>query len=164
MPAVTEIILAVGAGDRLVGRAEFDVDSSLAHLPLAGGVLDPSLEVLVAAAEICDPRRRSALGLEDPAEFDASWDGPFSAFALTWMGSRVISGLRPLLLRSDLESERLHELLRSLEAAEQDLLTDQNQIRQRCRQALRSAEPVASAGEHDPRSPRSNLHLPTGLR
>lgn len=48
VPAITDLAVALGAGDRLVGRAAFDTDSSLAHLPLAGGVLQPNLEVLLA--------------------------------------------------------------------------------------------------------------------
>lgn len=48
LPAGSETLMAMGAGDLLVGRTRYDTDSSLAHLPSVGGGLDPSLEALVA--------------------------------------------------------------------------------------------------------------------
>lgn len=46
IPSATETIVALGAADRLVARSEFDLDSSLAHLPSIGQGLTPSLEQL----------------------------------------------------------------------------------------------------------------------
>jgi iron complex transport system substrate-binding protein len=46
IPSVTETILALGAGDRLVARSDFDTDLALAHLPTVGQGLTPSLEQL----------------------------------------------------------------------------------------------------------------------
>ena len=43
-------VLALGAGDRLVGRTRYDRDSALAALPVVGGGLDPNLESMVALA------------------------------------------------------------------------------------------------------------------
>lgn len=48
LPAGTETLLALGAGDHLVGRTRYDTDSAVAHLPSVGGGLDPSLEAMVA--------------------------------------------------------------------------------------------------------------------
>jgi ABC-type Fe3+-hydroxamate transport system substrate-binding protein len=49
VPSATDIILALGAGDRLVARTEYDRDARLAHLPNVGGGLTASLEWLAAA-------------------------------------------------------------------------------------------------------------------
>ena len=48
LPAATETLFALGAGDRVVGRTRYDEDPALAHLPSVGGGLDPNLEALVA--------------------------------------------------------------------------------------------------------------------
>lgn len=48
LPAGTETLFALGAGDVVVGRTRYDVDPHLTHLPSVGGGLDPSLEALVA--------------------------------------------------------------------------------------------------------------------
>jgi iron complex transport system substrate-binding protein len=48
VPSVTQTVVALGAGDRLVGRTEYDRDSSLAKLPLVGRGLSPSVEAIVA--------------------------------------------------------------------------------------------------------------------
>ena len=44
VPSVTDIILALGAADRLVARTDFDKDPRLAHLPSVGQGLTPSIE------------------------------------------------------------------------------------------------------------------------
>ena len=48
IPSMTELVMTLGAADRLVGRTDFDEDARLAALPSVGGGLDPSLEALVA--------------------------------------------------------------------------------------------------------------------
>jgi len=48
LPAMTETILALGAGDRLVARTDYDDDPRVRDLPSVGGGLTPSLEVLAA--------------------------------------------------------------------------------------------------------------------
>lgn len=48
LPAVTETLFAMGAGDRMVGRTDYDTDAYAADLPSVGGGLDPSLEALAA--------------------------------------------------------------------------------------------------------------------
>lgn len=48
LPAGTETLFALGAGDRVVGRTRYDAEPHLAHLPSVGGGLDPSLEALLA--------------------------------------------------------------------------------------------------------------------
>ncbi|UCC48902.1 MAG: ABC transporter substrate-binding protein, partial [Gemmatimonadota bacterium] len=46
IPSATEIIVALGAADRLVARSDYDVDPALTHLPSVGPGLTPSLEQL----------------------------------------------------------------------------------------------------------------------
>lgn len=48
LPAGTETLFAIGAGEQVVGRTRYDSDPAYAHLPSVGGGLDPSLEALVA--------------------------------------------------------------------------------------------------------------------
>lgn len=48
MPAVTEWVLALGAGDRLVARTDFDRQPGLDTLPSVGGGLTPSVEWIAA--------------------------------------------------------------------------------------------------------------------
>ena len=48
VPAVTDILVAIGAGEQLVGRTNYDTSATLAALPSVGGGLDPSLEALLA--------------------------------------------------------------------------------------------------------------------
>ncbi|MBX6366249.1 MAG: ABC transporter substrate-binding protein [Gemmatimonadetes bacterium] len=48
IPSVNETILALGAGDRLVARTDYDREPELARLPSVGGGLTPSIEWLVA--------------------------------------------------------------------------------------------------------------------
>jgi len=46
IPSVTDLIVAIGAGDRLVARTVYDNNPAVAHLPSIGGTVDPSLERL----------------------------------------------------------------------------------------------------------------------
>lgn len=46
VPSVNQILLALGAGDRLVGRTDYDTLPALAGLPSVGGGLGPDLETL----------------------------------------------------------------------------------------------------------------------
>ncbi|TVR60450.1 MAG: hypothetical protein EA422_13875 [Gemmatimonadales bacterium] len=48
VPAATGILLALGEGDRLVGRTDYDRDAAVDHLPSVGGGLHPSLELLTS--------------------------------------------------------------------------------------------------------------------
>lgn len=48
IPSTTEMLLALGAGDRLVARTDYDDDPALAHLPSVGQGLTPSIEWLTA--------------------------------------------------------------------------------------------------------------------
>lgn len=47
VPSVTDLILALGEGDRLVARTRYDTDPRLANLPVVGGGLDPNIESIV---------------------------------------------------------------------------------------------------------------------
>ncbi len=50
IPSATATIVALGAGDRLVARSDYDVDPALANLPSIGQGLTPSLEQLTLLA------------------------------------------------------------------------------------------------------------------
>lgn len=47
IPAVTEVVVALGEADRLVARTAYDTDPALAHLPSTEQALIPSVEWLV---------------------------------------------------------------------------------------------------------------------
>jgi iron complex transport system substrate-binding protein len=47
VPSLTELVVALDAGHRLVARTRFDREPAVAHLPSVGGTLDPNLEALV---------------------------------------------------------------------------------------------------------------------
>jgi iron complex transport system substrate-binding protein len=46
-PSVTDVVLALGLGDRLVGVTRLDDNPEVAHLPRIGGYLDPNPEAVV---------------------------------------------------------------------------------------------------------------------
>ncbi|HEX2095624.1 MAG TPA: helical backbone metal receptor [Longimicrobiaceae bacterium] len=48
LPAGTDALFALGAGDRVVGRTRYDELPQVQRLPSVGGGLDPSLEVLAS--------------------------------------------------------------------------------------------------------------------
>ena len=48
VPSGTDIVVALGALDRLVGRTRYDTGAEVAAVPSVGGGLDPSIEALVA--------------------------------------------------------------------------------------------------------------------
>ncbi|HZX40356.1 MAG TPA: helical backbone metal receptor, partial [Myxococcaceae bacterium] len=47
-PSLTDVVLALGAGDRLVGVSRFDDRPEVARLPRVGGFVDPSVEAVLA--------------------------------------------------------------------------------------------------------------------
>lgn len=47
VPSLAELVVALGAGDALVGRTDYDTHPDIVALPSVGGGLDPSLEALV---------------------------------------------------------------------------------------------------------------------
>jgi iron complex transport system substrate-binding protein len=46
-PSLTDVVLGLGEGNRLVGVSRFDDDARVASLPREGGLLDPNLEAVV---------------------------------------------------------------------------------------------------------------------
>lgn len=48
IPARTDLLLAIGAADRLIARTRYDDDPRLAHLPSLGDALTPSVEWIAA--------------------------------------------------------------------------------------------------------------------
>ncbi len=72
-PSLTETVLALGAGERVVGVSRFDDAPSVKDLPRIGGYSDPSVEAVIALRPdlvLCEPspgnraavERMSALG------------------------------------------------------------------------------------------------------
>lgn len=86
------------------------------------------LEVLVATVELADVTRREALGLP-PLEDERDSDRLAYEYAITWLGSRVVAGIRQQLLRSDMPAEEREAPLAALERAEADLLRGHDQLR-----------------------------------
>jgi iron complex transport system substrate-binding protein len=71
VPAATELLIAIGAGDRLVARTDFDdLPPSLDALPSVGGGLGPSLEVLVSVSPDLVIRFEGPSDRETPAGLD----------------------------------------------------------------------------------------------
>lgn len=70
LPSITDLIVALGAGDRLIARTGFDTARSLAHLPSLGRTLEPNPEaVAVLAPElVLAGRGRSEATLVEPLE------------------------------------------------------------------------------------------------
>lgn len=48
VPSATEVLVAIGAADAVVGRTRYDVAPEVSHVPSVGGGLDPSIESLIA--------------------------------------------------------------------------------------------------------------------
>src|SRR5690606_10197674 len=48
VPAQTQILLALGAGDRIIARTDFDTQPELAHLPSTGNGITPNVEWIAA--------------------------------------------------------------------------------------------------------------------
>lgn len=46
-PSITEIVLALGEGERLVGVTRYDDAEAVRHLPRVGGFVDPSAEAIL---------------------------------------------------------------------------------------------------------------------
>jgi len=74
VPSATEILVALGVRDRIVGRTDFDLDPDLAPLPSVGGGLEPSMEQIVilrpdlvihfaASSDPTTPQRLDAAGI-----------------------------------------------------------------------------------------------------
>ena len=47
-PSLTETVLALGAGERLIGVSRFDTFPEVKSLPRVGGFVDPSVEAVLA--------------------------------------------------------------------------------------------------------------------
>ncbi|HEY0931089.1 MAG TPA: cobalamin-binding protein [Gemmatimonas sp.] len=48
IPSATETLLALGAAEQLIARTRYDVAPEVQHLPLVGGSVDPSIEMIVS--------------------------------------------------------------------------------------------------------------------
>jgi len=72
VPSATEILLALGVEDLLVGRTEYDFDPRIASLPSVGGGLEPSLETIIALTPDLVIHFRSASDLGTPRVLDSA--------------------------------------------------------------------------------------------
>jgi len=78
-PSVTELVLALGAGERLVGVSRYDDAPEVAKLPRVGGFVDPSTEAILAL--------RPSLLLVQPSPANR---GPVEALAARGVPVRVV--------------------------------------------------------------------------
>ena len=113
-PSMTEIVFALGRGERLVGRSRFcDYPPEAASVPTIGGFADPSVERIVALEPtlVCGergpagpelPRRLESLGIE--TFFPEMDDTTAIGEAFVKLGTRLGA------------NERGHELRRKLSA------------------------------------------------
>ena len=113
-PSLSEVVLALGAGDRLVGVTRFDDDPRTAALPRVGGYNDPEPEAVLAL--------KPDLVLAEPAPANrgpvttlSRLGVPIEAFPLSTVEEieRAIEGTGQLLGLSP----RARELTRGIEAA-----------------------------------------------
>ena len=74
-PSLTDVVLALGAGDRLVGVSRFDERPEVARLPRVGGFVDPSVEAVMALHPdlvIAQPGPGNRRAVETMAELGAA--------------------------------------------------------------------------------------------
>jgi iron complex transport system substrate-binding protein len=84
-PSLTDIVLELGAGDRLVGVSRFDERPEVAKLPRVGGFVDPSIEAVLALKPdllLVQP----GPGNRRPVEALAEMGTPVLALALATVG------------------------------------------------------------------------------
>ncbi|MCA8923690.1 MAG: acyl-CoA/acyl-ACP dehydrogenase [Planctomycetes bacterium] len=105
------------------------------HLRLRAAELYATLEGLVAYAELADPPRRAALGVSPIAEARAL-DAPLASFTVSWIGRRVVAGVRELALDAGLPADWAAACAASLSEVEGQLAAGQVAVRQACREAL----------------------------
>jgi iron complex transport system substrate-binding protein len=113
-PSLSEVVLALGAKDRLVGVTRFDDDPRVASLPRIGGYNDPQPEAVLAVKPdllLAEP----APSNRGPVEALARLGVPVEAFPLTTVSDieAAIAGIAQLLGRP----ERGRALDAELEAA-----------------------------------------------
>ncbi len=75
VPSVTDILLALGQADRLIGRTDYDRAEEVRHLPSVGGGLRPSMERIVALEPDIVIRFRGESDPDTPRQLDA-WGVP----------------------------------------------------------------------------------------
>lgn len=73
-PSLTETVLALGAGERLVGVSRFDDAPAVQKLPRVGGYTDPSVEAVVSLRPdlvLCEPSPGNRAAVERMAALGA---------------------------------------------------------------------------------------------
>ena len=71
VPSATDILLALGQADRLVGRTDYDVGAEIEDLPSVGGGLRPSMEWVVSLEPDMVVRFRAESDHDTPRQLDA---------------------------------------------------------------------------------------------
>jgi iron complex transport system substrate-binding protein len=74
-PSLTDVVLALGAGERLVGVSRFDERPEVSRLPRVGGFVDPSVEAVLALHPdlvLAQPGPGNRRAVETMAELGAS--------------------------------------------------------------------------------------------
>src|SRR5262249_56445822 len=97
-PALSEMVLALGAQDRLAGVTRFDDDPRLAALPRIGGYNDPQPEAVLAVKPdlaLAEPAPQN----RGPVETVARLGVPIEAFPLSTVADieQTIEGIAKLL-------------------------------------------------------------------
>jgi|CXWL01.1.fsa_nt_gi iron complex transport system substrate-binding protein len=87
-PSLTETVLALGAGDTLVGVSRFDEAKEVAKLPRVGGYNDPSLEAVLALSPQLVLAQMSP-GNQSSVEQLAELGVPVIALSLTTLADAV---------------------------------------------------------------------------
>lgn len=87
-PSLTETVLALGAGDRLIGVSRFDEASEVKGLPRVGGFVDPSIETVFTLKPDLVVVQKSP-GNQRPIEKLASLGVPVLALPLTTIADAV---------------------------------------------------------------------------
>lgn len=110
-PSLTETVLALGAGNRLVGVSRFDELEEVKGLPRVGGFVDPSVEAVVALAPdlvVVQP----APGNKVPVEKIAALKIPVLVLPLTTISDtlRAIAELGRALGKSELAAAKIREI------------------------------------------------------
>jgi len=71
VPSATDILLALGQADRLVGRTDYDVAAKIEGLPSVGGGLKPSMEWIASLKPDMVVRFRAESDPNTPRQLDA---------------------------------------------------------------------------------------------
>lgn len=117
-PSLTETVLALGAGDTLIGVSRFDEATEVKALPRVGGFVDPSVEAVVSLTPDLVVVQKSP-GNQKPMEKLASLGVPVLALSLTTVEDAAVA-MRTLgqVLGKEARAKELVDALESARKAE----------------------------------------------